>query len=119
MADETEVIDVKGALHASLERSNKQIRQERGDAIAEDLQIIYKRNVEDIEMSITRAVRDQSNAFDFSPNNSQSLVMAKEIQSVEILSRDMATSLEIRELEIKLEISKKRYNHLFGQTYEL
>ena len=116
---EEEVIDVKGALHASLERSNKEIRQERGDAIAEDLQIIYKRNVEDIEMAITRATRDQANAFDFSPTNSQSLVMAKEIQSVEILDRDMGTSLAIRELEIKYEIAKKRYNHLFGKTYDI
>ena len=115
-----EVQETKGGfLNESLSRSNREIRQERGDAIAEDLQIIYKRNVEDIEMKLTRLVREQKNAFDFSPTNSQSLVMAKELDSMEILEKDIAMSIQERELKIKLNVAKQRYNFLFGQTYKL
>ena len=83
--EKEEVIETeaKGFLQQSLNRSNKQIRQERGDAIAEDLEIIYKRKVEDLEVDVKRAKRQQENAFDFSPTNSQSLVMAKELESVD------------------------------------
>ena len=108
-----------GFLNASLSRSNQQIRQERGDAIAEDLQIIYKRNVEDIEMKLTRLSREQKNAFDFSPTNSQSLVMAKELDSMQILEKDIQMSIRERELKITLNVAKQRYNFLFGETYKL
>lgn len=124
MSEETqEVQEVqkakKGFLDESLSRSNREIRQERGDAIAEDLQIIYKRNVEDIEMKLTRLNREQKNAFDFSPTNSQSLVMAKELDSNTILEKDIAMSLKERELKIQLNIARQRYNFLFGETYKL
>lgn len=109
----------KGFLDESLSRSNREIRQERGDAIAEDLQIIYKRNVEDIEMKLTRLNREQKNAFDFSPTNSQSLVMAKELDSNTILEKDIAMSLKERELKIQLNVARQRYNFLFGETYKL
>jgi len=108
-----------GFLQQSLSRTNKQIRQERGDAIAEDLQIIYKRKVEDLDMDITRLEREQKNAFDFSPTNSQSLVMAKELGGPEILEKDITFSLKLRELKIKLNTAKSRYNFLFGPAYKL
>lgn len=109
----------EGFLMASLRRSNKQIRQERGDAIYEDLQIVYKRKVEDLEVEVKRSIRKQENSFDFSPTNSQSLVMAKELESVDIYDEDIKTSLEIRNLKVKLNEAKKRYNYLFGHKYEL
>lgn len=108
-----------GFLQQSLNRSNKQIRQERGDAIAEDLEIVYKRKVEDLEVEVKRSLRKQENAFDFSPTNSQSLVMAKELESVDILSQDLALSLDVRNLKIQLNLARHRYNILFGFKYEL
>ena len=80
---------------------------------------MYKRKVEDIAMDITRAIRDQKLAFDFSPTNSQSLVMAKDVKSVDILEKDLATSVKVRELRIHLNMAKDRYNFLFGETYKL
>ena len=114
-----EVKSPVGFLQGSLSRTNKQIRQERGDAIAEDLQIVYKRKVEDLEIEVKRAERKQENAFDFSPTNSQSLVMAKELESVDILEKDITLGIQIREFKVKLNIAKQRYNFLFGETYEL
>lgn len=108
-----------GFLIASLSRSNRQIRQERGEAIAEDLQVVYQRKVEDLSMEIKRLLRKQENAFDFSPTNSQSLVMAKELESTDILDQDLAISMDIRNLRIKLAIAQQRYNFLFGPTYNI
>jgi len=108
-----------GFLQASLGRTNKQIRQERGDAIAEDLEIVYRRKVEDLETDVKRGITKQKNAFDFSPTNSQSLVMAKELESIDILEKDLALGEELRALKVRLNIARSRYNVLFGHTYEL
>ena len=115
VAEETE----GGFLQASLGRTNKQIRQERGDAIAEDLEIVYRRKVEDLETDVKRSVTKQRNAFDFSPTNSQSLVMAKELESIDILEKDLKLGEDLRALKVRLNIARDRYNILFGHTYEL
>ncbi len=107
---------IKGALYDSLSRSNAQIRKERGDVIAEDLETVFKRNVEDLELKVKRLMRDRANMYDFSPTNTQSLVMAKDLDSTEILEKDMTLSVELRNVEIKLEIAKERYLYLFGKT---
>jgi len=118
---ETEVVDEAkgGFLQGSLKRSNRQIREERGEAIAEDLEIVYRRKVEDLETEVKRGVTRQKNAFDFSPTNSQSLVMAKELESVDILDKDLKLGEDLRALKIRLNIAKERYNFLFGHNYEL
>ena len=111
--------EVKGLLYQSLARTNTQIRQERGDAIAEDLELIYSRKVQDLMMSIKRLKRKQINMFDFSPTNTQSLIMAKDLDSQEVLEEDLKISLKIREEIIKLEEMKQRYMDLFGKTVKL
>ena len=121
MADEVkeEVVVEKGFLNESLSRSNKTIRAERGEAVHEDLELTYKRAVEDIEMDITRLKRKRLNMFDFSPTNSQSLVMAKEVDAVEIKNEDLKARLEIRNTKVKLGIAKDAYNFLFGHSYTI
>ena len=112
--------DVKqGLVYESLSRTNKQIRTQRGNAIAEDLEMIFKRAVEDQEMAIKRLEREQENAFDFSPDNAQSLVMSTKVDSTQIKDNDLRLGLEIRNSKIKLEIAKERYNTLFGPVYKL
>lgn len=103
-----------GFVYQSLARSNKQIRQERGDAIAEDLEMTYKREVEDLAMSLRRLKRDRDNMFDFSPTNSQSLVMAKNLESADIKEKDLQITMEIRNTTIKYDLAVDRYVNLFG-----
>jgi len=115
-----EVVVLKeGFLQESLSRGNKQIRLERGDAIAEDLEMIYKREIEDKEVAIKRLERQQSNAFDFSPTNSQSLVMGKDFDAGIVKDEDLKVALAMHNESIKLLIAKKRYNYLFGYTYNV
>ncbi len=107
---------VLGTLYASLERSNKQIRQERGEALAEQLETTFRRNVEDLRYDMKDLKRKRTNMYDFSPTNSQSLVMAKDIEARGILKQDETISLSIRNLQIRLDIAEARYLDLFGKT---
>ena len=53
MAEEvSEGTELKGAFVASLKRNNSKIRSDRATAIAEDAQLIYKREVEDLQIQI-------------------------------------------------------------------
>lgn len=114
MSTELEETTVKGAIYQSLARSNKQIRQERGDAIAEDLEMTFKREVEDLERLIKRKKREKTNMLDFSPTNTQSLVMAKDLDSDSVKEKILAIGLDIRNLNIKLDIAKDEYEFMFG-----
>lgn len=103
-----------GAIYQSLSRSNKQIKAERGDAIAEDLEMTFKREVEDIERLIKRKNREKINMIDFSPTNTQSLVMAKDLDADSVKEKILALGLETRNLNIKLENAKDEYEFMFG-----
>ena len=112
MSDEKE--KKEGAFLQSLKRNNKQIRDDRAQAIGEDAQLLYKRKVEDLEVSISRMKRDQENMLDLSPENAMSLKLASDFDSNEYVNKDLELGVKIRNEEIKLEIAKKRYNYLFG-----
>jgi hypothetical protein len=106
--------ELKGAFIDSLKRNNKQIRDDRATSITEDAQLIYKREMEDLEQSLKKMIREQDNMLDLSPTTAQSLVLASDFDSKEFVAKDLKLGLDIRNTEIKLEIAKKRYQHLFG-----
>jgi len=91
-----EVVKVEGFLEKSLARSNKAIRAERGEDVKVDLEIVYKRAVEDGMLSINRLERNRVKMFDFSVTNTQSLVMAVDLDAVEIRQKDKSIRQQIR-----------------------
>lgn len=103
-----------GAFITSLKRNNQKIRADRAEAISEDANLIYKRKIEDLEVSIKRMKREQENMLDLSPTNSQSLVLASDFDSESYAQKDIDLGIKIREAEIKLEIATARYAYLFG-----
>jgi hypothetical protein len=111
--------EVKGYLNESLSRSNKEIRAQRGDAIAEDMELEYKREVEDLEIQVTRLSRGITNMFDFSPTNANSLVMGKDVIAKDIKEAHLAAGLNMRNTKVKLGVAKRAYNFLFGDTYTI
>ena len=98
----------------SLKRNNKQIREDRATAIAEDTELIYKRQIEDLDLSIKKMKREQENMLDLSPDHAMSLVLASDFDSGAYVAKDVDLGVKIRNAEIKLEIAKKRYDFLFG-----
>jgi hypothetical protein len=119
MSDETTTLPVPempGAFLASLKRNNRQIRSDRALAIGEDAQMVYKRAIEDLDVSIKRMKREQENMLDLSPTDAHSLVLATDFKSAEYVKKDITLGVDIRNAEITLEIAKKRYSYLFGNV---
>lgn len=112
---ENEVSEVKeGLFISSLKRNNRKIREDRAQAIAEDTQLVYKRKIEDLGLSITKMKREQENMLDLSPTDAQSLILASDFDSGNYCTKDIDLGVKIRNAEITLEIAKKRYEYLFG-----
>lgn len=111
MADEQ---GVTGAFIDSLKRNNKQIREDRAQAIGEDAQIVYKRKIEDMDMELKRLRRNRENMLDLSSDNALSLKVAADFNATDFTDVDLRIGVDIRNLEIKLEIAKERFEYLFG-----
>lgn len=107
-------LDGQGAFVESLKRNNTKIREDRAISIAEDAQILYKREVEDLEIQIKRLKRERDSMLDLSPTTADSLVLATDFNSKDFVQKDIQIGVQIRNLEIKLEIARDRYNYLFG-----
>ncbi len=107
--------DQEGAFLESLKRNNSKIRKDRAQSISEDTELVYKRAVEDLELSIKKMKRELENMLDLSPTNAQSLILASDFDSNVYVEKDIELGVKIRNSEIKLEIAKLRYNYLFGQ----
>ena len=105
---------LKGAFVESLKRNNKKIRDDRAVAIAEDAQMIYKREVEDLELEIKKTARERESMLDLSPTTADSLVLATDFDAKGFVGRDLELGVKIRNLEIKLDIAKGRYQKLFS-----
>lgn len=103
-----------GAFVSSLKRNNTKIRQDRAESISEDTQTIYRRQVEDLELSIKKMKREQDNMLDLSPTDAQSLVLASDFDSNTYVAKDVELGVKIRNETIKLEIARTRYEYLFG-----
>jgi hypothetical protein len=115
MSDSEKAIsNMRGAFIESLMRNNKQIRDDRAASIAEDAQILYRREVEDLEVQIKRMKRDRENMLDLSPENVTSLKLASDFDAKLYVEKDIELGVKIRNMEIKLEIARKQYEYLFG-----
>ena len=109
----------EGAFFESLKRNNSKIREDRAKAIVEDAQIIYRREVEDLSILLNRLKREQENMLDLSPTHADSLVLASDFNAKQYVTKDLEIAVKIRNLEIKQELAKKRYEYLFGKSLTL
>ncbi|MGG7439802.1 hypothetical protein ACQ7CU_17135 [Chryseobacterium arthrosphaerae] len=106
--------ELKPRFIESLKRNNDQIREDRARTIGADSELIYRRRVEDIELKIKRLEREQEGLIDISPLDRNSLTFA-DFNPGEFVQKDMELSLIIRNLNIQLEVTGKRFEYLFGK----
>lgn len=109
---------LKGAFVGSLVRNNKKIREDRAIMIAETAEMQFKRMVEDTQLRLKQMKRDRDAMLDLSPTTADSLVLATDFDAAAFVEKDIKMGIDIRNLEIKLEIAEKRYNHLFKDKEE-
>lgn len=101
---------------SSLKRNNAKIREDRAIAISESAELKYKRKIEDLEMELKDVVRDRDNMLDMSPTSADSLVLASEFSADEFINKDLELGLRVRNLTIKIDIAKQRYQELFEEV---
>ena len=110
-----ELNEMKGTFVGSLKRNNKQIRDDRALAIAEDAELIFKREVEDIQTELKRVKRDRDNMLDLGGNNTTNIIALSDFDAKDFVAKDLKLGLRVRELEIKLEVAESRYGELFDE----
>ena len=111
---EAQLNELKGTFVSSLRRNNKQIRDDRALAIAEDAELIFKREVEDITTALKVARRERDGMLDLGGNSTTTIISQSDFDAKAFVAKDLELGLKIRNLEIKLEIASKRYNELFA-----
>jgi len=111
---DTPLSERKGAFFESLARNAKQIKRDRAESIAEDAEIRFKRTIEDMELDLKKLRRQRENMLDMSPDNTHSLILGKDFDSVGFVEQDIKLGVEMHNLQVKLDIARKRYEHLFG-----
>ncbi len=115
--DKKELVNVEsesGKFTVSLKRNNTQIRHDRAITIVEDVFLKYKRLIEDLELEIRELERKRESLIDVSPSDTHTIINPNDFDADKYIEKDMNISIELRNLEIKLEISKKRFNYLFS-----
>ena len=105
-----------GTFKTDLQRNFKQLKDSRAESVAEDVEIIYKRKIEDLCHEIRNIERDRENIMlDLSPTNvTSALAVPSDFDAAKFLEKDNQLGIRKREAEIKLDIVARRYEELFG-----
>jgi hypothetical protein len=104
----------QGQFVASLKRNNDQIKSYRADSISSKTELAYKHKVENLDFLLDDLRRKQDEMLDMSPDNTQSLVLAKNFDEKVWVEEDNRLALEIHNTEVKLKLAKARFKTLFG-----
>lgn len=103
-----------------LMRSFKSLKESRAESVAEDVEIIYKRQIEDLCHQIRNYDRDRENLIlDLSPSSAFSgNVVPSDFKPADFLNKDIEIGLNKRDAIIRLEIVIDRYEYLFGEIQD-
>lgn len=106
-----------GMFKADLMRTFKQLKESRAESVAEDTEIIYKRQIEDFCHQIRNYDRDRENLIlDLSPSSAfNGNVVPSDFSAAAFLQKDIEIGIKKRDALIKLEIVLDRYETLFGE----
>lgn len=106
----------KGNFKNDLMRSFKEIKESRAISVAEDLEICYKRKIEDLCKKLRQCQRDREDmVLDLAPSNiGNNRVVPSDFNVDQFMEKDLKIGLTKRETEIHLEILLARYEQLVG-----
>lgn len=115
-----EEIKKHGVFKEDLMRSFKSLKESRAESVAEDVEIIYKRQIEDLCHQIRNYDRDRENLIlDLSPSSAFSgNVVPSDFKPADFLAKDIEIGLNKRDAIIRLEIVIERYQYLFGEIQD-
>ena len=119
MAEEKEKKDNKKPLlfREYLKLNFKQLRDDRADAVAEDVECIFKRKIEDLSRSIKNYDRDRNNLIlDLCPTSAGvSTVVPSDFDPEVFIEKDLELGRSKRDALISLRLLRDRYATMFGE----
>ena len=87
---EKELSELKGTFVTSLMRNNKQIRDDRALAIAEDADLLFKREVEDVITELKRLKRDRDNMLDLGGTDKNKIINPSDFDAKAFVGKDLS-----------------------------
>jgi len=118
MDTKNELNQLKGKFGTSLRRNNKQIKDDRAIAIIEGTELIYKREVEDLEVELKELQRTRESMLDLGGTSKDMILSVADFKVKEFVSEDLKIGLQIHQTSIKLEIARNSYKELFTEAEE-
>ena len=109
-----DVVVQEGLFKSALKRSVKDIKEARATGITDDAEMSFRRMVEDLVQSRKRLEMTRDEMLDMSPESAISLVLAKNFDGRKFASEYLNLGVEIRLLNIQIDIGKQNYKDLFG-----
>lgn len=112
----SEIENKNGVFKQDLMRTFRQLKESRAESVSEDVEIIYKREIEDLCHRIRNYDRDRENLLlDLSPISAgNGTVVPSDFNPATFMQKDVEIGLNKRDAIIKLEIVISRYEYLFG-----
>lgn len=106
----------KNTFKEDLMRNFKQLKESRAESVAEELEIMYRRKIEDLCHLIRNYDRDRENIIlDLSPVNALSgAVVPSDFKAEDFMMKDLEIGRNKRDALINLQIMVARYTELFG-----
>ena len=107
----------KNTFKEDLMRNFKQLKESRAESVAEELEIIYRRKIEDLCHLIRNYDRDRENIIlDLSPVNALSgAVVPSDFRAEDFMRKDLEIGRNKRNALINLQIMVERYAELFSE----
>lgn len=112
----SEIENKNGVFKTDLMRTFRQLKESRAESVSEDVEVIYKRRIEDLCHKIRNYDRDRENILlDLSPTSLTSgAVVPSDFDANKFIEKDVEIGLNKRDAIIQLEIVLDRYEFLFG-----
>jgi hypothetical protein len=115
-----ELLDVKvpdntGVFEGSLNRRTSEIKRDRVAKMTGGTKIIYRRKVEDFETAINALLMERDGLLDLNGTSTTSIISLGDFDAEKFTDADMKIGMQLRELRIRLEDAKERYEYLFGK----
>ncbi len=105
-----------GILGSTLKQTFKQIKESRIDAMLEDTEMKYRRQIEDVCARIRQCDRDLEDAIlDMLPANAGQGIIPSQFDAERLMSTRVNTLIARREQAVRLGILVDDYETLFGQ----
>ena len=109
-----QVSQEEGLFNTSLLRDSSKVLRDRALQLIQKAKLNYCRAVEDMVVELNNLKLEQEAMIDLSPEDANSLILSKNFDPKNFVAKDNEIAQKIWELEIKIDIAKKRCFVLFG-----